>query len=56
MNTKPLQEISKYDSNLSKHVIKTAKYNSLLYTITVTDFIPEILKYHSPSEDVLIHI
>lgn len=56
MNTKPLQEISKYDSNLCKYVIRTAKYNSLLNTIKVTDFIPEILKYHSSSEDVLIHI
>lgn len=56
MNTKPLQKISKYDSNLCKHVIRPAKYDSLLNTITVTDFIPEIWKYQSSSEDVLIHI
>lgn len=56
MNTKRLKKISKYDSNFCKHVIRTAKYYSLLNTITVTDFIPEILKYHSSSEDVLIHI
>lgn len=40
---------------ISVNMLLEQPNNSLLSTITVTDFIPKILKYHSSSEDVLIH-